>query len=166
MKINEILSVAIRIMGLLLFFVTLRDAPQWIRALGQAEANNSLRYFQYGMMASFFLASFFMVKFPGVISSLLLTPSSKDSPLIEENGQAIQIAGLTIVGVYILTWAVPDFFYNLLLLWQLRSYEYPGDRYNGDVLINQGVTVIEIGFGAYLALGSRGLTNFINRFRA
>ena len=170
MKINEILSIAIRIFGILLFFVTLRDAPQWlssIRLLRPDEFSESpSRFLQYAMVISFFSASYFMIKFPGAISRILVTPSSTDAPLIEENGQAIQIAGITIVGVYVLTWSIPDLFYNAFLLWEIAHYETSQDQAMSQTISTEIVTVIEISMGLYLALGARGLSNAINKLRA
>jgi len=167
MKINEILSIAIRIFGILLFFVTLRDAPQWLSSMNLFRPagfeDSPSRILQYGMVISFFAASFFMIKFPGVISRMLITPSSKDAPLIEENGQAIQIAGITIVGVYVLTWAIPDLFYNAFVMWEIAHYER---TQNQTIIFREVVTVIEIAIGLYLSLGAKGLTNAINKLRA
>ncbi|AZQ10049.1 hypothetical protein [Shewanella khirikhana] len=168
MKVIEVVSVAIRIFGLLLFVVTLRDAPQLLAAIADLglEANTPSVYIQWGMVASCILASAFMMKFPGVISRLLVTPSNSSSPLLEENGQAIQIAGITIVGVYILTWAIPDFLYNGLILWVVSGYETPPKEYISETKLREFVTVIEIAIGLYLALGAKGLTTVLNKLRA
>jgi hypothetical protein len=168
MKIIEVVSVAVRIFGILLFVVTLRDAPRLLSAVADIglEAATPSLYIQWAMVASCLFVSAFMVKFPGVISRLLVTPSQSSSPLIEENGQAIQIAGITIVGVYILTWAIPDLLYNGLMLWVVSGYESPPKEYISETKVSEMITVIEISIGLYLALGAKGLTIALNKLRA
>lgn len=168
MKIIEVVSIAVRIFGILLFVVTLRDAPQLISAiavLGIEDVSPSI-YIQWAMVASCLILSVFMIKFPGVVSLLLVTPSELSSPLIEENGQAIQVAGITIVGIYILTWAVPDLIHNALILWVVSGYDLPPREYISETKINEVVTVIEIGIGLYLALGAKGITIALNKLRS
>ena len=168
MKIIEVVSVAVRIFGILLFVVTLRDAPQWISSVADfgLEVATTTIYIQWAMATSCLLMSVFMIKFPGVISRMLVTPSESSSPLIEEKGQAIQVAGITIIGVYILTWAIPDLFYNGLMLWVVSGYELPPKEYISEIKIGEFITVIEIAIGLYLALGAKGLTIAMNKLRA
>jgi len=168
MKVIEVVSVAVRIFGILLFVITLRDSPRYLSAISDLgiEATPPSVYIQWAMVLACLSMAAFMIKFPGVISHMLVTPSKSASPLIEENGQAIQVAGLTIVGVYILTWAIPDLLYNGLMLWAVTGYDLPPKEFISEAKITEMVTIIEIGIGLYLAFGAKGITKTLNRLRA
>lgn len=169
MKIIEVLAVAIRIMGLCLLLHLLEHMPSWLLTLGIIAPDNpppaSSLYFQYGIFITLVLVAFLMLKLPAMLARLLVGNIPSDSPLLEENGQAIQIAGIAIIGVYTLTWAVPDLFHNVFILWVLGE-QYRGSGYLGEIKVNIAVTLIEIGIGLYCALGARGISKVINKLRS
>jgi hypothetical protein len=171
MKLIEVASVCIRVAGLMMLVLVLRDTPQWInsiKSVGEgygAYGASDKQYIYYLMWFAMIAFSLLMVKFPMTISRILVTRSEADSPLIEENGEAIQIAGFTILGVYILTWAIPDFIHNAMYLWQIKKYA-PNDQSSySATIINELVTVVEIFLALYLTIGAKGLVNSIRKLR-
>lgn len=169
MRIVDVLAVAIRIAGLLLLIRILEHGPYWLQALNIISPDRptpeDALYAQYAIFIVLALTSFLMIKFSGTLARLLVGRLSDDSPLLEENGQAIQIAGITIIGVYTLTWAVPDLFQNVLMLSAMRE-QFGNSGYLNEVKVNIAVTAIEIGIGLYCSIGAHGITKILNRLRS
>ena len=169
MKAIELLAVGIRIFGVLLFFVTLRDTPNWIASINSISQSvgeySRIVYLQYVVMAAFFAASFFMAKFPITLSRMLFSSTSSDSPLLEENGEAIQLAGITIVGVYILTRAIPDLCSSAILFWMIKSGGQIVSIMETKIGNSLVVSIIEVVLGFYCLLGARGIIKAVKMLR-
>lgn len=172
MKMIEVLAVAIRILGILLLIRMLESLPYWLQALAIIspdrpipESDINITYIQYAMFATLALVAFLMLKFPTLLARLLVGNLRSDSPLLEEKGQAIQIAGIALIGIYILTWAIPDLFHNALIFWAINNHlEVSGNSW--ETKINIAITLIEISIGFYCALGAKGISRIISKLRS
>ena len=172
MKLIELLSVTIRIFGILLVVHCLRVFPSWLTEIKQLKENStysvdpgiSMNLYYFSAIAILLIA-IIMIVLPVSIAKILATKSSSNSPLLEEKGEAIQIAGFTIIGVYILTWAIPDLLLNALVIFELKMYT-PSDSLGlTQAVHSEIVTLVEIGIGLYLTLSAQGVTKLIRKFR-
>lgn len=112
------------------------------------------------------LLALVLFKFPSTLANLLLgkcVTGDKPAPSIKES--TILDAGFCLLGVYILSWAIPDLIYNGLEIYhQVASESY----YRADVLyvvVLEIATILEIAIGAFLALRAKGLRKLLWRIR-
>ncbi|MCV6613740.1 MAG: hypothetical protein OIF35_02105, partial [Cellvibrionaceae bacterium] len=129
MKSIELLSTGIRLLGIYTLIYALRTSvsqfqllPQYKSgAVGIEQYMAMYIYTALGVLALLLLAAFVMIKFPRALASWIL-PKTKESD-IDFNGSSrdVEISVFTIIGVYMLTWAIPDLLYNGLWLWQLGN---------------------------------------------
>ena len=172
MKTIDVLAIGIRLLGL--YFVM-----KFIQYLGSAyvsyhQMSLSMPDFNpliivggYAISAIVMLVfCALFIKFPAIIASKLLPRTNKDSAVLSGDAAQLQLAGFSLLGIYILSWAIPDLVHNSALLAVMPNYNpsyFISDRpYD---LINFGVTVIEIVIGLYLVLQAKGLVNLIDKFR-
>ena len=170
MKINELVSVAVRIFGLLWLIYIIRETPYWYQAITLSHSDQKDEIIYYLIVGSHItqaLIALFMIKFPGVVSLCISTKSDGDKRLIEENGEAIQLAGFTILGAYVLTFAIPDLLHNCLILFSTNQNTSYGSLYDPvNIKISIAVTVLEIIVALFLFLGSQGIIKALRKFRS
>lgn len=172
MKTIDVLAIGVRLLGL--YFVM-----KLIQYLGSA-------YFSYHQMAlsmpdfnpliiagGYAISALIMlvfctlfIKFPATIAYKLLPRTDKDSTVLSGDAVQLQLAGFSLLGIYILSWAIPDLIHNSALLAVIPNYDgsYSMGKRPYD-LINLGVTVIEIIIGLYLVLQAKGLVGLIDKLR-
>lgn len=78
MKFNQILGVGVRIAGIFLLVITIRNSPQWITTLKQSAmdpitgaGDYSYLYFFMGFTALTILIALVMIKFPSTVAKSL-----------------------------------------------------------------------------------------------
>lgn len=174
MKSIEILALAIRLIGIVFildvvqfFAYSYTTTQQWMYGNPGESAAMWLAF--YGVIGFILVAAcFFLIKFPMTVSRWLLPKSEGDEPIFNGSIDDLRIAAFTIIGVYILSWAIPDFFYNAGMLLHMRSQGMM-DLYNEDAkdeyIIQELTTVLEIGVGLYLCLQAKGLNAMLLKFR-
>ena len=173
MKSIELLAVGIRVVGLVTLIYAIQTGFQQFQAFVQFQSNiqESLPLFVYASLAQaavLIAAALLMLKFPVSVSKFLLPKSEDGGPILDGSARDIEISLLTVIGVYILTWAVPDLFYNGIWWWYSEHGETSNlwdQRGPNEYAINQIVTVIEIAIGLYLCLRANGLSNLIRKLR-
>lgn len=169
MKIIEVLAIAIRLLGIWLLIRMLESLPDWLQVMAIIDSGRPLpehiAYIPYAIFAALALIAFLMLKLPTKLAELLVGNLRSDSPLLEEKGQAIQIAGITIIGIYMLTRAIPDLFHNAGMLWA-TSKHLMGASDLWVTNLNIAITLIELGIGFYCALGAQGITKVIHKLRS
>ncbi len=161
MREIELISCAVRILGIYLLLKALISIPQTYSTLHQLSyLEFSIQYVwivSFSMVFLYAFFAFFFIKFPESIAKKIL-PQTKSNPIpINIEGHVLVQGALTILGVYILSWAIPDFIYNGLSLLVLTSYQKVDELSRSEALLKEAVTIIEITVGAYLAFGARGI---------
>jgi hypothetical protein len=172
MKTIDVLAIGVRLLGL--YFVM-----KFIQYLGSAyvsyqQVSLSMPDFNPLIIAGGYAISaivmlvfcMLFIKFPAIIASKLLPRTNKDSTVLSGDAAQLQLAGFSLIGIYILSWAIPDLVHNSALLAVMPSYNpsYSMSDRPYD-LINFGVTVIEILIGLYLVLQAKGVIKLIDKFR-
>jgi len=166
----EVIAVGVRLLGIFLFVFLLRDMSLVIDALSQfKQANNNVTngialYAAITIVA--LLLSLYMIKFPISVSKMLSTKSRVQSPEINGNTEIFQTTGVLLLGVYILSWAIPDLINNIIHLWQIKEF-MPTDTANIAYTWNSIITtLVELGIGIYCAINSHGLIRLIQKLRS
>lgn len=172
MNTIELLAVGVRLLGV--YFLL-----QFVQFLGSSYSSyyqmaSSLPEFNpffvaggYAFTAMLMLAfALVFIKFPATVAGWLVPKIDKDSSTISGSLIELQLTGFTLLGVYILSWAIPDLIHNSALLAVIPHYDESyliSDRpYD---VINIVVTAVEIVIGLFLTLQAKGLVRLINKFR-
>ena len=173
MKSIELLSTGIRLLGIYVFIYAFRTGIYQYQAVMQFRSTSQddmvaftyLALIQVGLL---FIASFLMFKFPVSLAKWLLPKTKENEVVFDGSAKDIEISIFTIIGVYILSWAIPDLFHNGIWWWYSTHSEISGMWEQGggnEYIINQIVTVLEIAIGLYLCLRAQGLSNLLRRLR-
>ena len=173
MKSIELLSTGIRLLGIYAFIYAVRTGIYQYQAIMQFRSTSQddmaiytyVALIQVGLL---FLSSFFMLKLPVFLAKWLLPKTNENEIVLDGSAKDIEISLFVIIGVFILAWAIPDFFYNGLWWWYSAHSQIMGMWEQGsknEYIINQIVTVIEIAIGLYLCLRAQGLSNLIRKLR-
>ncbi|MDI3326644.1 hypothetical protein QKW35_19895 [Pontibacterium granulatum] len=167
MKLNEVTALALRILGIYLAIRALRTFTMYTVRYDQVTESNfgDTANLVYAEGVIFFLCAALLLKFPASIANKIVPRSSTNSPIINTSGQSLEISAFVIIGVFTLSWSVPDLIDNAIYMYELKQFVHGDNRAWTDAVGRQFVTLIEIAIGLYLALGSRGLHKVINKLR-
>ena len=170
MKSIELLSTGIRLLGIYVFLYSIRVSIYQYQAIIQfkSSSQDDVATFIYLGAAQFiclFVASIIMFKFPVSVSSWILPKTKVNEPVFNGTSQDIEISFFIIIGVYILSWSMPDLLNNAIWLWYIKSSGNLGFGVESKYIINEVVTVVEISVGLYLCLQAKGLSALIRSFR-
>ena len=170
MQSIEVLAVGIRILGIFLLVTLLREMPLIIETISQygsmdSKPNNSMTIYAL-LSLVFILLSLIMIKFPLSVSKLLISKSSVSSEKLDSNSHVVQTTAIVILGVFILSRAIPDLVNNIIALRNAKVYmpfDDAGLAYIWNSLIT---TLVEIAIGLYCTLNSEGILKLIKRLRS
>ena len=172
MKSIELLSTGIRLLGIYVFLSAIRSGATQYQAVIQLRSisQDDIAAFTYvGLVqvALMVIAGLFMVKFP-ISTAKWILPKTKDNEIaLDGSVKDIEVSLFSVIGVYILSSAIPDFFYNGLWWWYSSHSQISGMWEQGgenEYIIDQIVTVLEISIGIYLCLRAQGLSTLLRRF--
>ena len=174
MKSIEILALGIRVVGIMFILQVLGfighgyALMETISHFGEDAGMAPWLVFYVVSWLVLSIICFVLIKYPLPVARRMLPRVDNDEPVFNGSIDDLAIAAFMVLGVYILTWAVPDFFHNLGII--LRIYnEVTANLYNKgslyDAVLRQAITVMEIGIGVYLCLQARGLNNLLRRLR-
>jgi hypothetical protein len=172
MQTIESIALGIRLLGIFLFVMLLRDMPQVIesislyKSLSQGPNSGNLMHIYAAISIAAILLSLIMIKFPISVSKLLSSKSIQDSPKLSIDLDIAKITGITILGVYILSWAIPDLIHNIIGLFQAKAYAAHDEANIAYIWNSLITTVVEIAIGLYCALNSNGIVKLIAKLRA
>jgi hypothetical protein len=170
MKLNELTALGIRLLGI---YLLIRAFTTLIAAISSSMSNvqtaygdlSPFLYFGITEAIVFFLCAFGLIKFPVYIANKITPKSPEESSGLHANGELLEKTAFVVIGVYILTWAVPDLLDNSIYLFQLKSFVPHDNQAWYETWGLQVVTVFEIAIGLYLTLGAKGLHKTIVRLR-
>lgn len=163
MKLTEVAAIGIRILGILLFIKMISSSVSWFVARDVA---GEIPFSTATILSGFALPiiiSLIAIKYPVTIAGYLVPRSSQPSAELETDGKAIQLAAFVVLGVYLVTNAIPKFIYNAMMIIFYVEYDV---RFDSTVYyISELTTAIEIATGLYLMLGANGIYLLIRRLR-
>ncbi len=173
MTAKEILGLGVRLLGIWIIVHSLKalaGGSSYIIAQGWIDKTlyGSMLLFLPHLVLALVTAviGLFFVKFPYVISSKLIPSTKFDTTQIEWEEKLIERVSFVLLGVFILSWAIPDVIYNIIFFIQYKTHSPNFDVDFTENKINLFITVVEIGIGVFLVLGSRGLVNLIHKLRS
>lgn len=165
MKLLPLAALAVRVLGIYLFIKTVSTVPFEIKHIIDSPKNNFLTaYLFYNGLI--FVVSMIFILFPKSAAKLLIPIESDSSTEAQIDYQKLEACAFAILGMYVLSYAVPDLFYNAIFLMKvfvLQDQDW--SDYSKQFTVNFIVTCIEIVIGLVLLLGTKGLIRLITKFR-
>lgn len=172
MKSIEVLSTGIRLVGFYAIVIGLRTASYHYYTVSEFLAwdrdNTLVSGFLYMSLAAvlfIFLAAFIMIKFPLTIAKKLLPSPVENESEAAGPTSGLEVALYSVLGIFILSWAIPDFVNNFIWIWYLKSDASAYTSSAAEHFINQAVTLVELLIGIYLALRAKGLYMLLCKLR-
>ncbi|MBY6190679.1 hypothetical protein KUV22_09660 [Microbulbifer agarilyticus] len=170
MKYRELMSVGLRVCGVILVFLGLRTVSNQYMSLAMLSFNEdpNIRFYAVLTVVQIFLIfflAFVFIKFPNLLARKLLPSECEESIELSKNGRYLLSVAFCIMGVYILSWAIPDLINNGMWLAHFSDRAYTNDSNYAETVIVQITTVIEIVIGGFLSFGASGLGNALWKLR-
>ncbi|UHQ53699.1 hypothetical protein [Microbulbifer sp. YPW16] len=170
MKPIELLAVGIRICGIMLAIIGLKSISSHHATFAMLNQSNfgdttAIAYLAVTELAIIFAVSAIFMRFPMSVAGKLLPFESSHPISFSDRATDILAVAFCILGVYILSWALPDLVDNGIWLWYYTAERHQlGDRY-ASTMITLLVTLVEIAIGLFLSLRSRGFSALLWRLR-
>lgn len=169
MRSIELFAIGLRLLGIYTLLLSADTAtmlfqsmPNYVSAWN-GEIPTLIISLAVAEVAAILIAGILLLKFPVSIARFLMPKADEADPILNGSAKDIQTAIFCVVGVYILSWAIPDLINNLLF-WHAES-KVTGDVTNSDYKFLTIVTLVELVIGFYLSLQAHGLSNLVWRLR-
>ena len=165
MKIYELAAIAARILAICLFLLGLRQFSSLAGHINPArtgELTVPIIYFFFSFLVPIVLA-IIIWKFPITIAKAAL-PRIQSEEIKISDGNSFLPSAFIVLGIYILTYAIPDMVFNitsLVMLWDHVRDDFFGTNYGPSILSG----VIEITIAFWLIFGCYGIQKLIASMR-
>lgn len=171
----ELTALGLRLVGVYFLTNLMSQLPRWVQMLHELSAGQfgglesgfgqEQKFVIYLGFFALLISAFVLIFFPTTIAKLISPKQASAPSAITADKQMIQRTAFTILGVYILSWAIPDLIANLLQLWVLGRFPDSNPATSYLVGTDLATTLVEIGIGVYLVFGSTGVIGLIRKFR-
>jgi len=170
MKSIEIYGVGIRLIGVYLIFNCVQTALEYFQSLnivGISDTHGMGLYLTIASIEVLFLAiaAAIFIKFPLTLAKWLSPASSTEDLSFSKNSNAILDVLVCLLGIYILSWAIPDLVDNSLFIHLNKDNEFQTQAVS-DTYVALYTTVVEIGIGVCFAVWGSSFTNALRRVRS
>lgn len=160
---NETVGLSLRIASIFLFFSALQKTavtiPEWNR-VGEVSATAIVF-----MLIVPLLFAVILWKFAFSLSKILLPPTTPTAEDIRWSLTDIETTAFTIIGVYMLSDAIPDGFYLASVF--IQSSAFKADLGQAPSITLRFIsTVIKLVIGFWLLLGAKSLSDFLSKVRS
>lgn len=176
MKSIEILALGVRVVGIIFvlqilgFLAQGHTVMQMIYFFNQdMDARIPWLMFYVVVGLIWLVTSFVLIRYPVAVAYILLPRTGSDEPVFNGSIDDLTTAAFTVLGIYILTWAIPDLFQHagsLLLIKSERMANLYDENYLHSTLVTGAITIVEIGIGVFLCLQAKGLGMLLRKFRS
>lgn len=162
MKKQEIVTLVIRISSLALIFYTLNRASYTIRSWNRF-SESDLTANLIMVLAPLLLAIFaWFAAFH--LANVFLPTINEDNEATEWNQEKVEATAFTVIGVFVLTYAIPDTFYWLSVVYQ--SIKLNANTSGEPQYFARAITLaIKLIMGFWLLFGAKGLREFLTKVR-
>ncbi|GAB2524116.1 hypothetical protein [Microbulbifer agarilyticus] len=170
MKFQDLVTVGVKICGILLIFLGLRTISLQYSFLNALVGNgdDSIRVYTFITVLEvflIFLCALVFIKFPNLVARKLFPKEVELNLNLSQDAERLISVFCCILGIYILSWAIPDFINNALMISFLSKSMYMSDVVYVETIFAEIVTVVEISVGLFLCMRSAGLSALVWRFR-
>lgn len=172
MKSSELLGVGLRLIGV---YGAIKSGQFLVSAAASLSSYFSAEYGEQlngwflmhaGALLFMLAASVILIKFPGTVAMWLLPKTESSGTDLSQSARELEMVGLTILGFFVLTYAIPEFVQSLYLWWQakgitvLNDIVKPRERF-AEVLFS----AIQLVLGLALVMQAKGISALVARLR-
>lgn len=169
MKDIEFLATGLRIFGwycLLKFIGSSAEGyisiQQYI-SMGVDESLTLIYVSTFVPAAMYAISSIVLIKFPICLAKLLIPRSGVESQSVDFSNNNLLYSGCVLLGLYIVSWAIPDLLFNIMMLKQSSGFSLTDTAGHHETIAFTYSTILEIMLGFWLILGSKGIQGVIRR---
>ena len=164
MSREDVIAVAVRVFAIFLLVSVVRTFPSAIALIDQAEPKPSLALVAVvSVLGLAFCACLWF--FPLTVARKLLPAMREPRSETAMNGSVALSVGLTLLGVWVLTSALPDAIYWITLFLLSRRIDAGAMEWQHDQIANIIATAGQLALAVWLIFGSSGIKRLILRFR-
>lgn len=165
MRNEQIVGLAIRLFAIFLFILALRQATGLIwYFVDSVTVRAGLGFALVSTLAPAAVALFLWL-LPLTIATKLIPRLKTDEPRSALTATDIASVAFPILGLWVLTFAIPDTFYWITFTFILKNSDYGSPELTPENIGNIVATVVELLIGFWLLLGSKGLLGLFQRLR-
>ena len=168
MKLNEVTAIALRIFAICLFLYALHQFVELAGYIDDASPDQLTVPILYFIAIIFvpMVISIIIWMFPLTVVKIFLPKMETQEVRLSDDGSFLA-AALAVLGVYVLTYAVPDLAFHITRIYMLaRMWKAGHDaRLGSEGIADFIATILEIIIAFWLILGRSGLTNVILKIR-
>jgi hypothetical protein len=160
MQKEQIVGLAVRLFAIFLVVYTIRYGSS---LLPMTHPPNNVSFLLItGFTVPLLLAAFLLWTFPLTIAKTILPEVKTSSGTVPLEASGIQVVAFSILGLWVLSTAVPDVFY-----WSTFIYLAKGINFSltPEHIGNALATVIELVIGFWLLFGAKGLRGLLRLAR-
>lgn len=164
MSREDVIAVAVRLFAIFLLVTIVRSFPSAMALIGQVELKPSLVLVGTVLAAGVALCAFLWF-FPLTVARKLLPAMREPRSETAMNGPVALSVGLTLLGVWVLSHALPDAIYWLTLFLLSRQIDAGHIEWQHEQIANMIATAGQLALALWLIFGSSGIKRLILRFR-
>ena len=164
MSREDWIAIASRLFAVFLAVTVARYIPSAFALIGQEGPQPSFILIAAVITASFAICALLWF-FPLTVARKLLPVMKEPRSESRMDESTTLSVGLTVLGFWVLAYAVPDILYWITLIYSIRSMDAMSYMWTPEQTASVVTTVAEIAFGLWLVLGSSGIKRGLFRLR-
>lgn len=164
MSREDIVAIAARVFAAFLLVTVARSFPSAMALIGQDGPQPSLVLVGLVLASSVVVCAILWL-FPLTIARKLLPAMSEPRSETSMSGSVALSVGLTLVGVWVLAYAMPDAIYWTTIFLLTRSAEFEHFVWGHEQIASVVTTAAELALAIWLIFGSSGIKRLILTYR-
>ncbi|NYZ61751.1 hypothetical protein [Luteimonas deserti] len=164
MSREDVIAIAARVFAVFLLVTVVRSFPSAVALIGQDGPQPSLILVGVVLASSIAVCAILWF-FPLTIARKLLPAMSEPRSETSMSGSVALSVGLTLLGVWVLAYALPDAIYWTTIFLLTRSPEFGHFEWGREQIAHIVTTVAELVLAIWLVFGSTGIKRLILRCR-
>ncbi len=165
MQKEQIVAIAVRLFAIFLVVYAFRHASSMLPLTNYPPPQNISYIFIASATLPLLLAALLLWIFPLTIAAKLLPRSRRTESAGALSATEIQAVAFSILGLWVLTTAVPDIFYWITYVYVMKNGGVDNSAFSPNLSGRIGATVVELVIGIWLLFGARGLTGLLRLAR-
>lgn len=165
MQKEEVVGIAVRLFAIFLFLYTLRYVSGLLPLAAAPPPNNVSLMFIFLLGLFPILAAVLLWFFPLTVAGRIIPNIKSKTSTSKLSAGEIEVVAFSVMGLWVLTFAIPDTFYWVTFVLLLKNVEVGNVHLTPDNIASIVTTIVELAIGFWLLFGSRGVFAIVRRFR-
>ena len=172
MKSIEIIALGIRLLGVY-FVISIVGMVFYqyhavLLFIKQYQDEMHFVYIFFAIAGAFLMLALLMIKFPLILAKWILPKADSKQVVFNGSSRDIEISAFVIIGVYVLSSALPDLLSSSMSFWyslDSKISDLWDQKAVGDYKIQIFVNIFEIMIGLYLCLQAKSIAYLFQKLR-